>query len=177
MLIGERIKLVAPDSKSIPTFLKWFNDIEILQYISMYRPLIREEEEEWFARLKDRKNNVFFSIIVKQEEKLIGNCSFEIDWKNRVGNLGIVIGEKEYHSKGYGTEALNLVVKHAFEELNLNRMELEVFSHNPRAQKCYTKVGFKEEGRRREALYVHGQYHDAIIMGILKTEWLKNRLR
>ncbi len=173
MLIGKRIKLVAPDSKNIHVFLKWFNDMEILQFVSIYRPLIREEEEEWFARLKDRKNTIFFSIVVKEEEKLIGNCSFDIDWKNRVGNIGIVIGEKEYHNEGYGTEAMKLAVRHAFEELNLNRMELEVYSLNPRAQKCYTKVGFKEEGRRREALYIHGQYHDAIVMGLLKEEWEK----
>ncbi len=175
MLIGERVKLVAADSKNIPVFLKWFNDMEILQYVSGYGPLTREAEEEWFASLKDRKNTVLFSIVVKADEILIGNCSFEIDWKNRVGLAGIVIGEKEYHNKGYGTESLKLMIQYAFDELNLNRMELEVYSHNPRAKSCYEKVGFKQEGKRRQAIFKNGRYQDAIGMGLLKEEWEKKK--
>ncbi len=74
MLFGERVKLVPPESKNIPIFLKWFNDPEILQYLTNYRPITLEEEEKWFARLKDRENTIPFSIVTKDEEILIGNC-------------------------------------------------------------------------------------------------------
>jgi RimJ/RimL family protein N-acetyltransferase len=171
MLNGERIRLDPLDSQDIPTYLKWLNDIDIIRFTGHHRPLTKEEEEEWFTDLKKKVNGYRFAIIVKEEEKLIGNCGFDVDWKNRVGHLGIMIGEKDYHSKGYGTEALKLLVNHAFNELNLNRMELNVYSFNPRAQKCYQKVGFKEEGRRRQAIYSLGKYHDDIVMGILKEEW------
>ncbi|MHA1109678.1 MAG: GNAT family N-acetyltransferase [Promethearchaeota archaeon] len=174
MLIGKRIKLVALDSKNVPSFVKWFNDAEILQFLSNYRPVTQEGEEQWVKDMGNAKNTIVFSIVVIAEEKLIGNCSIDMDWRNRVGSMGIVIGEKDYHSKGYGTEAMNLAVQYGFEELNLNRMELEVYSHNPRAQKCYIEVGFKEEGRRRSAIFKNGKYNDAIVMGILKEEWKKN---
>ena len=176
MLIGDRIKLVPLESKNIPIFLKWMNDQEILQYLAgNNRPLTIEEEQEWFAQIKNKKNAYYFSIIIKENEKLIGNCSFDVDWKNRVGGMGIVIGEKQYQNQGYGTEAIKLVVKHAFEELNLNRMELQVYSNNPRALKCYEKVRFAVEGRKRQFVFIHGEYHDAIIMGLLKEEWEKNK--
>jgi RimJ/RimL family protein N-acetyltransferase len=171
MLIGEKVKLVPLDSKNIPIFLKWINDIEITQFLLINRPTTREEEEAWFATIKEKKDTYYFSIIVKNEETLIGNCSFDVDWKNRVGNVGILIGEKEYHNQGYGTEALNLVNKFAFEELNMNRMELTVHAFNVRAQQCYKKVGFKEEGRRRQAIFAHGKHHDSILMSILQEEW------
>jgi len=73
--------------------------------------------------------------------------------------------------KGYGTEAMNLILGFAFRDLNLNRVQLEAFDFNKRAQKCYLKVGFKEVGRRRKTRFIDGKYRDCIVMDILREEW------
>ena len=81
------------------------------------------------------------------------------------------IGEKDFHGKGYGTEALRLLIAYAFDTLNLQKLEIEVFSSNPRALACYKKVGFVEEGRKRRRYYIRGEYKDAIQLGMLKEEF------
>ena len=177
MLKGNKVKLGPVTRENIESFLKWFNDPEITHYLVMYRPITRMEEEDWLENLKSREDNIHFSIVILSEddsEKLIGNCGLhKIDWKNRVANVGIVIGEKEYQNKGLGTEAMKLLVQYGFITLNLNRIQLEVHKFNVRALMSYKKVGFKEEGVRRQAIYVNGEYHDSVIMGILKDEWEK----
>lgn len=179
MLEGDRVRLVAVRKEFIPTFASWMNDREILQHVLMYRPLTLEEEERWHERMAELENVIFFSLLVKhplddphcEGEKLIGNLSISLDHRNGVGNLGILIGEKDYWGQGYGSEALHLLLQYAFDTLNLQRVELEVFSSNLRAQKCYQKVGFREEGRRRRALYLRGTYIDALMYSILKEEY------
>ncbi len=175
MLEGNRVRLTSIKREYIDVFLEWINDPEIAQYLMFYRPITREMEEEWYNSRQKQENSIIFSILVNartDDEKLIGNCGIELDWKNRVGNCGIVIGEKEYLDKGYGTEAMQLLIEYGFNTLNLNRIELIVYDFNVRAIKSYKKVGFREEGRRRQANYTNGEYHDIIIMGILKDEWV-----
>lgn len=174
MLQGEKVKLKPLEREHIDLFLKWFNDPEITQYLLMYRPLTRDMEEEWFNGLKNREDFIIFSIVVTEKnetDKLIGNCGITIDWKNRIGICGITIGEKNFHGKGYGTEAMKLLVDYGFKTLNLNRMQLETYEFNTRALKSYKKVGFVEEGLRREAIYINGNYHDCIMLGLLRSEW------
>lgn len=175
MLEGERINLGPIKREYIEHYLKWFNDPEIIQYLLMYLPMTRVMEEEWFENLKNQNNDIYFAILIPKDtdaEKHIGNCGIhKINWKNRVGSAGIVIGEKEYQGKGYGTEAMELLLKYGFNTLNLNRIELEVYDFNIRAIKSYKKLDFIEEGRKRQAVWINGRYHDEIIMAILKEEW------
>ena len=175
MLEGERIKLGPIKREYIEHYLKWFNNPEITQYLLMYLPMTRVMEEEWLENLKDQNNDVYFAILISKDidtEKHIGNCGIHrIDWKNRVGCAGIVIGEKEYQGKGFGIEAMELLLRYGFNTLNLNRIELEVYDFNIRAIKSYEKLDFIEEGRKRQAVWINGRYHDQIIMAILKEEW------
>jgi len=177
MLKGKRIRLVPLERKHIDFFLKWFNDPEITQYITMYKPMTRDMEEEWFNNLKHKEDAVYFSISINNEEKsdkIIGNCAVQnIDCKNRACSCGITIGEKTYQNKGYGTEAMELLIEYGFNVLNLNRIELSVYEFNSRAFNTYQKVGFVEEGRKRQARYHNGKYQDEIIMAILREEWEK----
>jgi len=180
MLIGKRIKLTPVKREYIEYFLKWFNDPEITQYLIMYRPLTRMEEEDWIENLKNREDTITFSIVIPNEdgsEELIGNCDLhKINWKNRVAELGIVIGEKQYQNKGLGTEAIELLLEYGFDTVNLNRIEIVVYDYNVRAIKSYKKAGFIEEGRKRQFVWNKGSYHDELIMGILAEEWrIKNR--
>jgi RimJ/RimL family protein N-acetyltransferase len=175
MLEGKRVKLGPIKREYIDSFLKWFNDPEITQYLVGFRPMTRMFEEAWMEKLEDRDDTIRFSIVIPNEdgsEKLIGNCGIHnIDWKNRVADVGIVIGEKELQGKGYGTEAMELLLEYAFNTLNLNRIELLTYVFNERALKSYKKVGFLEEGRKRQFKWSKGKYHDAILMAILAEEW------
>ena len=175
MLKGKNVILAPMKKEYIETFLKWINDPEIIQYLLLYRPMTREMEEEWYESLKQRENDFLFSILHLQRdgsEKLIGNCGIHrIDWINRVGTAGIVIGEKKEQGKGYGTEAMRLLIDYGFNTLNLNRIELKVYEFNIKAIKSYQKVGFIEEGCKRQAVWKNGKYHDLIIMGILEKDW------
>jgi len=175
MLKGERVKLAPLKREYIEKFLEWLNDPEITQYLMFHRPLTRDMEEEWFNNLKTKQNTIIFSILLnenKTKEKLIGNCGIDdINWKDRVGHCGIFIGDKENQGKEYGTEALRLLVDYGFNTLNLNRIELIVYDFNIRAMKSYKKVGFIEEGRKRQAAFKNGKYHDVIIMSLLREEW------
>ncbi|MFW9828083.1 MAG: GNAT family N-acetyltransferase [Candidatus Thorarchaeota archaeon] len=179
MLKGKRVQLVPIKREHIEYFLKWFNDPEITQYLLRYRPMTRMAEEEWIENLKNRDNNINFAISILSEdtkEKIIGNCGIhEIDWKNRFGALGIMIGEKEYQNKGYGTEAVELLVEYGFNTVNLNRIELYTHDFNIRALKSYKKVGFIEEGRKRKSNWINGKYNDEILMGLLAEEWRERK--
>ncbi|MHA2257274.1 MAG: GNAT family N-acetyltransferase [Promethearchaeota archaeon] len=170
--------LVPPKKEYIDQYQKWMTDPEITQYLSIFRPITREMEEDWYNQLQKRANDFLFSILRIDNEfsdELIGNCDINVDWKNRVGSCGIVIGEKIHHGKGYGTEAMRLLVNYGFSTLNLNRIELQAHSFNVRALKSYEKVGFKKEGTRRDAIYINGEYYDSIVLGILKEEWQNNK--
>jgi len=120
------------------------------------------------------KDRYFFIIEMQKGEEWasIGTLDlFHLDWKNRVVNFGIAIGDKIYWGQGYGSDATCTALLFAFHELNLNRVELEVFEDNLRAIRCYEKIGFQHEGTRRKAFFRDGIYHDVVLMGILKDEF------
>lgn len=171
MLRGNRVKLGPIKREYIDSYLKWFNDPEITQYLVMYRPLTRMWEEDWLENLKDRTDTIIFSISLLDDTH-IGNCGLHaIDWKNRFGEAGITIGEKEYQGKGYGTEAMEILLEYGFNTVNLNRIQLRVYDFNIRAIKSYRNIGFIEEGRLRKAIFNKGEYHDILMMSILREEW------
>jgi RimJ/RimL family protein N-acetyltransferase len=174
MIYGERVRLRAIERGDIPTFVRWFNDPEVRQYLLMYEPMSEAKEEQWFEEHLQSKDFIF-GIEVRTDDGwvLIGNLALNnIDWKNRSATFGIVLGEKDYWGQGYGTDAARTMLKFAFEELNLHRVMLDVYDFNPRAMRCYEKVGFRHEGTKREALFRDGRYHDVHIMAILQHEFL-----
>ena len=100
---------------------------------------------------------------------------FGIEWHAGVAFVGIGIGETDYRGKGYGTDAMRLILRYAFEALHLRRVSLDVFEYNQRAYRSYIKAGFVEEGRARQYLHRDGRRWDLIYMGILREEWLAGR--
>ena len=155
------------------------NDPDVTLHLSLYLPMSTVDEENWFNAMTQRSQNEKTLVIEARDDdgwKMIGNCGvFDIDPVNRLGELGIMLGEKDEWNKGYGTEAMILLVRHCFETLNLNRAYLRVYAENSRAKRSYEKAGFVEEGRLREGVYKHGKYDDVIIMSILHSEWLARR--
>lgn len=117
-------------------------------------------------------NGIEFHLRTLENDTFIGFVALHgIEWNNQCGLLAVGIGEPEFRNKGYGTDALRLILRYAFDELNLNRVGLDVISYNVRAIRTYEKVGFKVEGRMREAVLRDGEKHDRIIMGILRNEY------
>lgn len=128
-----------------------------------------------YARIAAAGDRADYAILPRGNPDLIlGEVVLnDLDEHNQSANLRIALLKKAYFGKGYGTEAIRLILKYGFERLNLHRIELEVFDFNPRALHVYEKVGFIREGLRREVLYWQGRYHHAIMMGILKSDYEK----
>jgi diamine N-acetyltransferase len=178
MIYGKRIRLRAPERDDLPDFIKWINDPEVRAGLSLFLPISMVEEEQWFDNmLKSPAEEHPLSIDVKNKNEwiTIGDIGlFELDSIARSAEAGILIGDKSYWNQGYGTEAMKLLLKHGFETLNLNRIFLRVYADNPRAIRCYEKVGLIHEGRMRQARFSQGKYVDVLFMGILREEWKNN---
>ena len=178
MIIGEQIRFRAIEKEDLPIFVKWLNDPEVRQGLSMIMPLSLAEEENWFEELlKKPQYEKPLAIEIQPDPQLdewifVGNCGlFGINWQNRFAEVGIFIGEKGYWNQGFGTKSIRLILKYGFEDLNLHRIWLRVFENNTRAIRSYEKAGFTNEGKFREAQYLDGKYMDVMIMSMLKPEW------
>lgn len=170
MLQGRLVRLRAPERGDLPTFVRWFNDPEATQFLLRGPPMCLEEEERWYADLIKREDKVF--CIETVEGKLIGNiCIIHIDWTNRKAEIGVMIGEKDHWDRGFGTEAISLLLEYAFEELNLERISLYCDETNLRAQRCYQKCGFQVEGKHRHHRLRNGVFIDDVVMSIMKGDW------
>lgn len=156
--------------------MKFWNNSELQEFLS--GPLIasRDEEINWIRSTWERRQKgeaYIFGIILIENNLYIGNIEIGIDNKiSQRGSLGVVIFNPAYWNKGLGSEAIHLLLNFAFSSLNLHSIELKVFSYNKRAQTCYEKVGFVETGKKREAHFINGQYHDIILMDILASEFV-----
>lgn len=174
MLYGKNLRLRAIEREDIPRFIRWLNDPEVRQFLVLHEPLSRAKEERWFEEQLSRATELILAIEVCAGEEWvhIGNIGLHrIDLKNRTAVLGIVIGEKDFWGKGYGREAIRVLLRYAFFELGLNRVELEVFAFNTRALRCYEAVGFKKAGVRRQAFFRNGSFHDVVLMDLLAEEF------
>ena len=115
-----------------------------------------------------------FAICLKSSDEMIGELSiYDIDEENKKAGFRISMASTSLTGKGFGTEAINIVLSFVFDQLNLNRLQLEVFSHNLRGIRAYEKVGFVKEGVLRQSLYYNKAYSDEIIMAILKSDYEK----
>jgi RimJ/RimL family protein N-acetyltransferase len=141
-------------------------------------PMRPEDEEKWYSSLNPSSDKEYsFAIELKNGGTYLGGCGVHgIDAKNRNAMVGLFLG-KEHCGKGYGTDALQVLVRFCFQEINLNRVKLGVFSFNKRAIRCYEKVGFRTEGVLRQEIYRNGRYHDTVLMGMLRSEWDSRRRR
>lgn len=178
-LIGERIYLSPRNTEDVEKFTEWLNDFETTDYIGRSHQTVTLDGEKKYLEETIKEESVFAIVDIK-EHKLIGNIGLhQLDYVNRTATLGIFIGDKEYRSQGYGTEAIRLILDYGFNYLNLKNIKLDLMEFNQRALKCYQKCGFKECGRRRKCRFINGKYYDSIEMDILAEEfkgsYIKNK--
>jgi len=175
MIYGNQIRLRAIEISDLPLFVRWLNDPEVRLGLQIYLPFSQTEEEKWYEGMLKRpeeEHPLLIEIETPNGWVPVGNCGFfALNWRLRKAEIGIFIGEKKYWNQGYGSEVMRQVLKLGFEGMNLNRISLQVYTNNPRAIRAYEKVGFVHEGRLRQAHYDSGQYHDILIMSMLRSEW------
>ena len=179
-LVGEKVYLSPISVEHADLFANWMNDFNVTDYIARSNYVVTLESEiEWLTK-RAKESQYFMSIVTLDNDEVIGNIALnDVNFVHRYATLGIMIGEDKNRSKGYGAEAIGLLLEYAFNYLNLNSVSLSLFEFNERAKRCYEKVGFKEYGRKRKCRYINGKYYDSIYMDILanefKGEYIKNK--
>ncbi len=171
-LCGKKCYLSPMSIESVDRYTEWFNDIEMSKNLVTISQMITREGEQAFIDATIKNGKYIFDIIDLENDIHIGNVGiFDIDHINRTAELGIAIGDKLFWGKGYGTEALQLILDFCFNILNLYNVMLKYYEYNERGGRCYTKVGFKEIGRRRKAKIIAGKHFDIVHMDILAEEF------
>ncbi len=170
---GKQVRLAYMDLEADSAqWAKWRMDSE-LQRLADWGPAnvySQREMKRWIE--EDSEKRYPFSIRTLENDQIIGFITLTgFNWTAREAWLGIVIGERGFWGHGYGSDAIQTLLRFAFEELNLNRVSLDVFEYNQRAIRCYEKLGFQHEGRRRQEIFIDDRRWDDLYMGILRVEW------
>lgn len=155
-------------------FFDWIRDEAVIRYsLSIFQNMKTDEDiSNWFDKLIVDKSTYNQAIVDSENDTLIGYAGIcNLSRTNLSGEYFIFIGDKNYHGKGVGTLVTKEITRDGFEKLGLNRIMLTASEKNIGAIKAYTKANFKYEGTMRQAFYRDGEFHDKIIMGILKEEW------
>jgi RimJ/RimL family protein N-acetyltransferase len=172
-LNGDKIYLRPLRKDDIPRWHAWFNDPEITRHMNKgYFPNTEAAQEAFWEKLAQSTTDVQLAIVFKDSGELIGTTGIhKIDWIHRRGDVSVVIGDQKHHRLGVATEAVRLMVRHAFTKLNLEKLTAGMWASNPGSRRCFEKNGFKLEGTLRESYFCQGGYVDELRLGLLRREW------
>jgi RimJ/RimL family protein N-acetyltransferase len=176
-LRGVKVVLRRHVPANIRAFERWYADPEVVR-LTRYQdgPMRPDEIERFFVARALGADSLSMAIHLAADDRLIGTCALsQLDSDNGSALFHITIGEKDSWGRGYGTEATQLMIDHAFGGLGLHRIGLTVFSFNERAIRSYRSCGFVVEGRAREAIWREGRWWDEISMSILDSDWATRR--
>lgn len=153
-------------------FVKWLKDPEVNKFITR-KPATIKDEKQWIKNLVKLKKIEHHFAVETNEGIHIGSASLFLNLKDKNAKFGILIGDKNYWDKGYGTDITKTILNYGFTKLKLHRIQLRVYEYNSRAINVYQKLGFKLEGIKREDVLYKGKFYNHLLMGILKNEWIK----
>jgi RimJ/RimL family protein N-acetyltransferase len=171
---GDAIRLTAIAKDDYPALVRWYQDAGFLRLWNAdpARPLNEAEIGKWLEEEAKKQNTFHFAIRPLAGDELLGLLELDsILWNQGCGWIAIGFGNREPWGKGYGGEALRLLLDYAFGELNLHRVQLTVFAYNERAIALYEKLGFMREGVYREFMARDGVRYDMHLYGLLRREW------
>ena len=172
ILEGERVRLVPPRVEYFPAYERWFADMAVTRYLLFRFPFTPKAEGEWLENVGKDPHQVFWAIVIKHNDRLIGGTSLEhIDWRNRRAESGTIVGEKDEWGKGYASEAMRLRTRYAFRELGLETVTTRVVLANEASRRGLERAGYRQAGVLRHHWFVDGRWHDAWIGEILRDEW------
>jgi RimJ/RimL family protein N-acetyltransferase len=177
VLEGSRVALRRHVPENLAAFRRWYSDPEIAR-LARYQeaPMRPDEIERFFAARVVGDDALAMAIHELATDRLVGTCAFsQLDGDNGSALYHITIGEKDAWGRGYGTEATQLMLDHAFGTLGLHRIALFVFEFNERAIRAYRRCGFVIEGRARESIYRDGRWWDELAMSVLESDWRQQR--
>jgi RimJ/RimL family protein N-acetyltransferase len=173
MLQGEKVVLRALERSDMELLQRFVNDREVhlLADDDYFVPKSREQVEKMFEEM-GKSSEEIGPFGIEADGKLIGTCGLHhFDTHSRVCSFGINISERAYWDKGYGRDAVRVLLDYAFKHRNMRKMWLTVYADNERAIRSYKALGFKEEGLQREQVWNEGSYKDWLYMGLLRSEW------
>lgn len=174
LLRGSRVRLTVLTQDDLPTVAEWHQNAEFLRLFDALPAYPKTETSlaQWLDDTDKATDAFLFAIHLLDTDELIGYAELDgILWTHRVGGVSIAIGKATHWGKDYGYEAMQLMLRFAFDELNLHRVQLTVFSYNERAVALYEKLGFQREGVHREHLQRDGRRYDMYLYGLLRSEW------
>ena len=174
---GDRVVLRKHVPENAAAFQRWYADPEVARLARYQDAPMRADEIDRFFQLRALgADSLTMAIHDRDTDRLLGSCAFsQVDGDNGSAMYHITIGEKDVWGRGYGTEATQLMLDHAFGTLGLHRIALTVFEFNERAIRAYRRCGFIVEGRSRESIWRDGRWWDEIAMSVLSSEWHERR--
>ncbi|MDR1599050.1 MAG: GNAT family N-acetyltransferase [Oscillospiraceae bacterium] len=180
MYQGKKVRLRAYSQQDVDNALRQVNDYDSVRMSAsgIILPATYDDEARWIGQQTAMGHGEYQFAIETLEGRYVGGCGVhKIDWKNRVGQIGILIGDARMRGHGYGSDAIRALCRVGFGEMNLNKLSLTVMSENEAAIRCYGACGFTIEGMLRQEVWREDAYHDLAAMGLLRDEWRGGRER
>lgn len=176
-LDGDRVQLRRHEPRNYRLYAGWYGDAEIWHLTSWAAtPLGRSAVKRLFEERELSSTDDSFAIHVTGEEEPVGVISLmNLSEANASADLSVIVGQREDRNHGFGAEAIERILRYAFDDLGLNRVGLSVFEFNETAISTYERLGFQHEGRLRRAVKRADGFHDALLMSVLKDEWPPSR--
>jgi RimJ/RimL family protein N-acetyltransferase len=168
VLESDRLRLRRLETGDVTeAYCRWMNDSEVTRHLECrFQTHTLESLREYVGRLQDDADNFLFAILLKQEERHIGNIKLgPVNWTHRFADLGLLIGEKDCWDQGYATEAIRLLRRFAFDELGLHKLQAGCYDTNPSSARAFQKAGFVKEGHRRAQFLCEGRYVGQLLLG------------
>ncbi|MEW9554527.1 GNAT family N-acetyltransferase [Nonomuraea sp. NPDC050783] len=173
MLTGELVRLRALEPADSEPLWRWYHDPELGVWMDSEPPIsLAQNMEKGQNRPRNTFEQMVLGIEALDDGAFVGYVALgDTDFRHGEAEVqSIAIGARDRWGRGYATDALRVIARYAFEEMGLHRLTLWVVADNVAAVRAYTKVGFVEEGRRRESFRTRGKRHDFLMMGLLSSE-------
>lgn len=169
---GKFVTLRAIEKEDLEMMREMLNDEEIENLVVGWAfPVSKYQQEQWYVNNSNSNINLRF-IIETPDDGAVGLATFtDIDWKNRRAYHGIKLANKQNRTKGVGTDTVMAIMRYAFDELQLNRLDGSWFESNVASAKLYTKCGWQIEGKYRQYVYKNGEYRDLLAVGVLREDY------
>jgi len=178
---GDSINFMPINLEHINLYLKWTNIAKVRRYARVLYPVTAEELKKFLEGQQQNgqiRKFIDFIIYHKKIQKPIGDCGlFDIDWVDRKAMVAYTIGEPDYWGKGICTEAVKLITRYGFEELNLFKLFAHIYAPNVGSYRCVEKNGYTLEATLKKDTYVEGKYLDTYIYSLFREDWIKQEVK